>query len=45
MDFYLETAKMRAGRILWERIIDEFGAMNPRSAHAAHTTARLPDGR
>ena len=31
MDFYLEIAKMRAGRILWERIIDEFGAKNPRS--------------
>lgn len=31
MDFYLEIAKMRAGRLLWERIIDEFGAKNPRS--------------
>ena len=31
MDFYLEIAKMRAARMLWERIIDEFGASNPRS--------------
>lgn len=31
MDFYLEIAKMRAGRMLWERIIDKFGAKNPRS--------------
>ncbi|MCY4041895.1 MAG: methylmalonyl-CoA mutase [Gammaproteobacteria bacterium] len=32
MDFYLEIAKMRAARILWARIIDEFGAKNPRSS-------------
>ncbi len=31
MDFYLEIAKMRAARVLWARIIDEFGARNPRS--------------
>jgi len=32
MDFYLEIAKMRAARILWARIINEFGAKNPRSS-------------
>ena len=31
MDFYLEIAKLRAARILWERIIDGYGAKNPRS--------------
>ena len=31
MDFYMEIAKLRAARILWERIIDGFGAKNPRS--------------
>ena len=31
MDFYMEIAKLRAARILWERIIDGFGARNPRS--------------
>ena len=31
MDFYLEIAKMRAARLLWTRIIDEFKPKNPRS--------------
>ena len=31
MDFYMEIAKMRAGRLLWSRIVDEFGPKNPRS--------------
>ena len=32
MDFYSEIAKMRAARLLWARIIGEFGAKNPRSS-------------
>ena len=31
MDFYSEIAKMRAARLLWARIIDEFAPENPRS--------------
>ncbi len=31
MNFYLEVAKMRAGRLLWWRIMDSFGAKNPKS--------------
>ena len=31
MDFYLEIAKMRAARLLWTRIIDEYKPKNPRS--------------
>ncbi len=31
MNFYLEIAKMRAARLLWCRIMQGFGAKNPRS--------------
>jgi methylmalonyl-CoA mutase len=31
MNFYLEIAKMRAARVLWCRIMRDFGAQNPRS--------------
>jgi len=31
MNFYLEIAKMRAARLLWCRIMSDFGAKNPKS--------------
>jgi len=31
MNFYLEIAKLRAARLLWCRIMQEFGAKNPKS--------------
>src|SRR5690606_14022320 len=31
MNFYLEVAKLRAARLLWWRIMKEFGPKNPRS--------------
>jgi methylmalonyl-CoA mutase len=31
MNFYLEVAKLRAARLLWCRIMQDFGAKNPRS--------------
>ncbi|MBL8323731.1 MAG: methylmalonyl-CoA mutase, partial [Rubrivivax sp.] len=31
MNFYLEVAKMRAARLLWARIMQGFGAKNPKS--------------
>ncbi|MFL6693721.1 MAG: methylmalonyl-CoA mutase [Ramlibacter sp.] len=31
MNFYLEIAKMRAARLLWCRIMKDFGATNPKS--------------
>ncbi len=31
MNFYLEVAKLRAARLLWARIVSEFGPENPRS--------------
>ncbi|MEM7707364.1 MAG: methylmalonyl-CoA mutase [Pseudomonadota bacterium] len=31
MNFYMEIAKMRAARLLWSEIIDEFEPTNPRS--------------
>jgi methylmalonyl-CoA mutase len=31
MNFYLEIAKMRAGRLLWTRIMKSFDAKNPKS--------------
>ena len=31
MNFYLEIAKMRAGRLLWDRIMTQFNAKNPKS--------------
>ncbi|RLJ68351.1 methylmalonyl-CoA mutase [Sulfurisoma sediminicola] len=31
MNFYLEIAKLRAARLLWWRIMKEFGAKNPKS--------------
>ncbi|WP_373715464.1 methylmalonyl-CoA mutase [Roseateles sp.] len=31
MNFYLEIAKMRAARLLWCRIMKQFGATNPKS--------------
>jgi len=31
MDYFAEVAKLRAARILWERIVREFGTTNPKS--------------
>ena len=31
MDFFMEVAKLRAGRMLWSRIVESFGAKNPKS--------------
>lgn len=31
MNFFMEAAKMRAGRLLWARIVSQFGAKNPKS--------------
>ena len=31
MNFYMEIAKLRAARLLWARIVDEFKPKNPRS--------------
>jgi methylmalonyl-CoA mutase len=31
MNFFMEIAKLRAARTLWHRIMDEFGAKNPKS--------------
>jgi methylmalonyl-CoA mutase len=31
MNFYMEIAKMRAGRALWARLVKEFGPSNPKS--------------
>ncbi|MEY8247951.1 MAG: methylmalonyl-CoA mutase [Bermanella sp.] len=32
MNFYMEIAKLRAGRLLWERIMSEFKPKNPKSS-------------
>lgn len=32
MNFYMEIAKMRAGRLLWNRIMSEFNPKNPKSS-------------
>jgi len=31
MNFFMEVAKLRAARVLWSRIVGEFGAKNPKS--------------
>ncbi|RIV88100.1 methylmalonyl-CoA mutase [Aurantiacibacter zhengii] len=31
MNFFMEIAKMRAGRVLWHDVMDELGAKNPKS--------------
>lgn len=31
MNFFMEIAKMRAGRVLWAKIVSEMGAKNPKS--------------
>ena len=31
MNFYMEIAKLRAARMLWARIVEEFEPQNPRS--------------
>ncbi|HWH23066.1 MAG TPA: methylmalonyl-CoA mutase, partial [Allosphingosinicella sp.] len=31
MNFFMEVAKLRAARLLWHRIMDDFGAKNPKS--------------
>jgi len=31
MNFYMEIAKMRAARLLWAKIVERFGAKNPKS--------------
>ena len=32
MNFYMEIAKLRAARLLWARIVSEFGPQNPKSS-------------
>ncbi len=32
MNFYMEIAKMRAGRLLWAKIVSEFNPQNPKSS-------------
>ena len=32
MNFYMEIAKLRAGRLLWHRIMEEFKPQNPKSS-------------
>ena len=32
MNFYMEIAKMRAARLLWAEIVEEFGPTNPKSS-------------
>jgi methylmalonyl-CoA mutase len=32
MNFYMEIAKLRAARLLWTRIVSEFGPKNPKSS-------------
>ncbi|MGB7328745.1 MAG: methylmalonyl-CoA mutase family protein, partial [Rubripirellula sp.] len=32
IDFYTEIAKLRASRVIWNRIVNEFGAKNPKSS-------------
>jgi methylmalonyl-CoA mutase len=32
MNFYMEIAKLRAGRLLWARIVSEFGPQDPKSS-------------
>ena len=32
MNFYMEIAKLRAGRLLWNRIMQEFNPQNPKSS-------------
>ncbi|MFD0580646.1 methylmalonyl-CoA mutase [Dactylosporangium darangshiense] len=31
MNFFMEVAKLRAGRLLWSRLVRDFGAKNPKS--------------
>ncbi len=31
MNFFMEVAKLRAGRLLWSELVAEFGAKNPKS--------------
>jgi methylmalonyl-CoA mutase len=31
MNFFMEVAKLRAGRLLWAKLVKEFGAKNPKS--------------
>ena len=31
MNFFMEIAKLRAARLIWHRIMDDFGAKNPKS--------------
>src|SRR5690606_37754132 len=43
MNFFMEIAKLRAARLLWARIMKDFGAKDPRSL--ALRTARQTSGR
>ena len=40
MNFFMEVAKLRAARLLWDRVMAEFEPKNPQFADAAHP---LPD--
>ena len=35
MDFFAEAAKLRAARLLWHRVMQEFGPTEPQIDHAA----------
>ena len=39
MNHFMEIAKMRAGRLLWAKIVKSFGAKNPKSLASLHTNA------
>jgi methylmalonyl-CoA mutase N-terminal domain/subunit len=42
MNFFMEVAKMRAARLLWARLVKEFGARRTQvdvAAHALQTSA------
>ena len=43
-NYFMEIAKMRAARVLWAKILKQFGAKNPKSM-ALRTIPRLPAGR
>ena len=41
MNFFMEVAKLRAGRLLWSELVAQFDAEEPQIAVAAHTFADL----
>ncbi len=45
MNFFMEVAKLRAGRLLWAKLMKEFNPKRPALAVAAHAFARPRAGR